>query len=105
MIWDTGAHKTIITEDVLSAEFQEYLKDPVHDPYRSVDGLCVRIEANVLLTNSVVPIAAVALNCPESNSSKLPGWDIVWTDAMHRSDCIPQHSSLHSSSKRRKVQR
>jgi hypothetical protein len=28
MIWDTGAHRTIITEDLLSESFRQFLKDP-----------------------------------------------------------------------------
>jgi hypothetical protein len=35
MIWDTGAHRTIIAEEILSPESREYTKSLVHDPYRS----------------------------------------------------------------------
>jgi len=31
MIWDTGAHQTVITEDLLSDTFRQYLEDPIHD--------------------------------------------------------------------------
>lgn len=65
MIWDTGAHQTIVSEDMLSAEFQKYLKDPVHDPYRSQDGIRLQIEANIVFTNTLIPIAAVALVVPK----------------------------------------
>jgi hypothetical protein len=64
MIWDTGAHYALISEDILSAEYREYLKDSVHDPYRSKSGLRLQIEANIVFTNFLVPIAAVALVVP-----------------------------------------
>lgn len=41
MVWDTGAHRTIIAEEVLAPSFREYLQTPVHDPYRSPDGCSV----------------------------------------------------------------
>ncbi|KAK2802551.1 uracil DNA glycosylase [Onygenales sp. PD_10] len=35
MLFDTGARQTILTDDMLSPEFRDYLhNDPVHDPYR-----------------------------------------------------------------------
>jgi hypothetical protein len=39
IIWDTGAHCTIIADEILPPEFRKYLESPVHDPYRSRDGL------------------------------------------------------------------
>jgi hypothetical protein len=65
MIWDTGAHHTLISEDILSAEFREYLKDKIHDPYRSEDGTRLQIEANVVFTNSLILIIAVAVVVPK----------------------------------------
>lgn len=64
MIWDTGAHYTLISEDILPPEFREYLKDSVHDPYRSESGLRLQIEGNIVFTNCFIPIAAVALVVP-----------------------------------------
>ncbi|KAL1966110.1 hypothetical protein VTN77DRAFT_4858 [Rasamsonia byssochlamydoides] len=66
MIWDTGAHYTIITEDLLSAEFREYLKDPLHDRYRSQEGIRLQIEGIIALTNSAISISAVALVVPKA---------------------------------------
>ncbi|KAL5335778.1 hypothetical protein BJX70DRAFT_401207 [Aspergillus crustosus] len=60
MIFDTGAHRTIIAEDLLSTSFREYLKNPVHDPYRSSDGLVVRITANVVFSNCPIAIESIA---------------------------------------------
>ncbi|KAL2829268.1 hypothetical protein BDW59DRAFT_38570 [Aspergillus cavernicola] len=60
MIFDTGAHRTVIAEDLLSTSFREYLKNPVHDPYRSSDGLVVQINANVAFSNCPVAIETIA---------------------------------------------
>lgn len=35
MIWDTGAHGTIVSEDMLSPEFRKYLTHSIHDSYRT----------------------------------------------------------------------
>ncbi|KAG2026200.1 hypothetical protein GB937_002351 [Aspergillus fischeri] len=61
MIFNTGSHRTIITDELLSASFREYLKDSVHDPYRSSNGLVLQIDAGIALTNCPVAIEAVAV--------------------------------------------
>lgn len=66
MIWDTGAHRTIITEDVLPERFQEHLKESIHDRYRSRDAMCVQLAGTVALSNCPVAISAVALVVPKS---------------------------------------
>ena len=66
MVWDTGAHRTIITEDILSTEFRKYLATSVHDPYRSSNGLRVQVEADIALTNEILHINTVALVVPRS---------------------------------------
>ena len=66
MIWDTGAHRTIITEDILPERFQEHLKDPIHDRYRSGDFMCVQLAGTVALSNCPIAISAVALVVPKS---------------------------------------
>lgn len=65
MIFDTGAHCTIITEELLPRSFREYLKDPVHDPYRSSSGLSLQMEASIALTNSPIAIDAIATVVPK----------------------------------------
>lgn len=42
MLLDTGAHISIITDDMLDDEFRHYLIDPIHDEYRSLDGTTVQ---------------------------------------------------------------
>lgn len=66
VLWDTGAQQTIITEDVLSAPFREFLQEPIHDPYRSKDALCVQIDAVIGFSNAPIKISAVALVVPKS---------------------------------------
>jgi len=69
MIWDTGAHRTIVTEEILSPAFKEHLKAPVHDPYRSTDGLTLQVDVTIALSNSLVFISAIAVVVP---ASKMP---------------------------------
>ncbi|KAE8382193.1 hypothetical protein BDV26DRAFT_254050 [Aspergillus bertholletiae] len=66
MIFDTGAHRTVIVEDLLSPSFQEYLKDSVHDQYRSSDGLVVQVNANIAFSNCSVTIETVAFVVPKA---------------------------------------
>lgn len=47
MIFDTGAHMTLIAEELLCPSFQEYLRDSVHDSYRGRDGLSVQVDAGI----------------------------------------------------------
>lgn len=66
MIFDTGAHRTFITEELLSPSFREYLRDSVHDSYRGMDGLSVQVDAGIALSNCLVPLDAVAGVIPKS---------------------------------------
>lgn len=66
MIFDTGAHRSIIAEELLPIAFRNHLKDPVHDPYRLNDCLSVQLDAGIALTNCPVVIEAVALIMPRS---------------------------------------
>lgn len=66
MIFDTGAHRSIIAEELLPIAFRNHLKDPVHDPYRLNDCLSVKLDAGIALTNCPVVIEAVALIMPRS---------------------------------------
>ncbi|CAI7618347.1 unnamed protein product [Penicillium viridicatum] len=69
MIFDTGAHSTVISEELLSPSFREYLGDPVHDPYRRSDSLSVQVHVSIALSNCPVSIDIVAVVVPKS---KLP---------------------------------
>jgi hypothetical protein len=66
MIWDTGAHRTIIVEEILPPPFRKYLESPVHDPYRSSDGLSLRVDAGIALSNCAVSMTAVTLIVPKA---------------------------------------
>lgn len=66
MIFDTGAHRSIIAEELLPIAFRDHLKDPVHDAYRLEDSLSVQLDACIALTNCPVAIEAVALVMPRS---------------------------------------
>lgn len=60
MIWDTGAHRTMISDELLSDNFRQYLTHDIHSPYRSADGLVVQLEVGIAFTNCPVTIEAVA---------------------------------------------
>ncbi|KAI2677984.1 hypothetical protein CBS147355_4985 [Penicillium roqueforti] len=66
MVFNTGAHRTIITEELLSPAFREYLRDPIHDLYRSPDGIAVQVDSSLALSNSCTSIDAVALILPKA---------------------------------------
>ncbi|KAE8150395.1 hypothetical protein BDV25DRAFT_172207 [Aspergillus avenaceus] len=66
MVFDTGSHRTIIVEDLLSASFQEYLKGSVHDPYRSSDGSVLQVSVTMAFTNCPVVIENVAVIIPKA---------------------------------------
>lgn len=66
MIWDTGAHRTIITEKLLPQSFREYLRAPIHDPYRSSAGSSVQIDAEVALSNDIILINTLAIVLPQA---------------------------------------
>jgi hypothetical protein len=67
MIWDTGAHMTTITEELLPANFIEYLKDEKHTPYRAKGGLYVQMDAVLRLTNAPINISCNVLITPKRN--------------------------------------
>ncbi|KAJ5138674.1 uncharacterized protein N7515_003522 [Penicillium bovifimosum] len=66
MIFDTGAQRTIMAEELLPAAFREYLKDPVHDLHRSNDCLSVQVDVDIALTNCPAVLEAIALIVPRA---------------------------------------
>lgn len=66
MLWDTGAHRTIVALELLPKSFQEYLKKPTHDPYRVVDATQVQVDMVVALSNCTVLMRAIAWVVPKS---------------------------------------
>ena len=57
-IWDTGCEKTTISSELFGDEFQEFLQDAVHDPYRNSRNGSAQLEAsfNLLFSNRIVEI-------------------------------------------------
>ena len=55
ILFDTGAHTSIVTDDVLDSTFRAYLSDPIHDPYRSSSGVRVQV-AGVLAFGAHPPL-------------------------------------------------
>jgi hypothetical protein len=50
----------------LSEEFRRYLQDPIHDPYRSPNGLRVQLDAVIALSKILVNISAIVLIVPKA---------------------------------------
>jgi hypothetical protein len=67
MMWDTGAHRTIISQELLPPFFQEYINDPIHDPYRLEGaGTKVQMDAMIVLSNCTMEMHAIVLVVPKS---------------------------------------
>jgi hypothetical protein len=66
-LWDTGAHSSVIVEDLLPGNFLQYLKDPKHDPYRSSSGsLRVQVSATLGFSNGAIQIEAIFVVVPRT---------------------------------------
>ncbi|KAI1414968.1 hypothetical protein F5Y13DRAFT_10865 [Hypoxylon sp. FL1857] len=64
MLYDTGAPATIISEELLSPQFQEFLcTDEVH----SQQPRLVQVSANICFTNSVIPLNLIAVVRPKES--------------------------------------
>lgn len=66
VIWDTRAHGTIVSEDILSPEFRNYLRHPIHDPRRTNTGVRVQIDGEICSSNTILRIHCVCLVVPSS---------------------------------------
>jgi hypothetical protein len=74
MIWDTGAQMTTITKELLPQRFRDYLDEPIHDAYRTRDGLRVQLQAKIEFSNTVIEIDAIVMVVPkQSMPNKLEG--------------------------------
>lgn len=66
LIWDTGAHGTVIAEDLLSPEFRDYLTHPIYNPYRNDTGVKVQIDGEICFSNTILRINCICLVVPSS---------------------------------------
>lgn len=66
ILWDTGAHSCIVVDEMLSAEFRDYLKSPIHDPYRCDSGVRVQVDASISFSNTLLKITCICLVVPRS---------------------------------------
>lgn len=66
LLWDTGAHSTVVVDELLPEAFKEYLKKPENDCYRSADGTRVQMDALVAFSNHVLDISCVCVVVPRS---------------------------------------
>ncbi|KAI9371371.1 hypothetical protein BJX61DRAFT_511741 [Aspergillus egyptiacus] len=92
MIFDTGAHQTVIAEDLLSTSSREFLKNPVHDPYRSSDGLRVGVLFGQSSCIDRLIIRSIPRLILQAKGEEIPAefWgDIVVEEYLNLDDEIP----------------
>ncbi|KAI1252511.1 hypothetical protein MGN70_007090 [Eutypa lata] len=70
MLYDTGAQATTISEELLSPQFQEFLRiDEVHEPHHTSQTpqqpRLVQITANICFTNTVISLHLIAVVRPK----------------------------------------
>lgn len=66
VLWDTGAHSTVIVDELLPQKFKDYLEQPENDCYRSAVGIRVQIDALITFTNQVLALSCVCVVVPRS---------------------------------------
>ncbi|MCJ1346443.1 hypothetical protein MMC31_004660, partial [Peltigera leucophlebia] len=66
LLWDTGAHSTLIVDELLPEAFKEYLTKPENDCYRSASGTRVQLDALIVFSNQILPISCVCVVVPRS---------------------------------------
>lgn len=66
IIWDTGAHHTLVTDELLSEPFRNLLDDSANDPYRSEDRSTVQVDVEIAFTNTSVRMNAIAVVVPRT---------------------------------------
>ena len=72
LLWDTGAHSTVIVDEVLPEAFREYLKQPENDCYRTAGGTRVQIDALIAFSNQVMEMSCVCVVVPRSAVPNAP---------------------------------
>ncbi|KAI2471552.1 hypothetical protein F4781DRAFT_102083 [Annulohypoxylon bovei var. microspora] len=70
MLYDTGAQATTISEELLSPQFQEFLRtDEIHEPYRTSQTpqqpRLVHVTANICFTNTIISLNLIAIVRPK----------------------------------------
>jgi hypothetical protein len=66
MIWDTAAHMTIISEDLIPPSFRDYINDAdYHELYGSADGLSVQISLGIQFSNTQYYLEGIAVVRPQ----------------------------------------
>ena len=55
-LWDTASYACVVTENVLSSGFRDYLKEHLHDQYRSFKSVTVQVQACFAFSGADVQI-------------------------------------------------
>ena len=77
-LWDTASYACVITENVLSTGFRDYLKEHVHDQYRSFNSVTVQVQGCFAFSGADVQIETVfqvvpATDMPNSRAGVVLG--------------------------------
>lgn len=54
----------MISEDLLSPEFRNYLTHPIHNPFRNDTGVKVQIDGDICFSNKILRITCICLVVP-----------------------------------------
>ncbi|MCJ1344822.1 uracil DNA glycosylase [Peltigera leucophlebia] len=90
LLWDTGAHSTVVVDELLPEAFKEYLTKPENECYRSADGTRVQLDALVAFSNQVLSISCVCVVVsrsviPDSRVGILLGQNMGINRLVHKS--------------------
>lgn len=90
LLWDTGAHSTVVVDELLPEAFKEYLTKPENECYRSADGTRVQLDALVAFSNQVLSISCVCVVfsrsvIPDSRVGILLGQNMGINRLVHKS--------------------
>ena len=66
VLCDTGAHSTVVVDELLPQKFKDYLEQPANNCYRSADGIRVQIDALITFSYQVLAVSCVCVVVPRS---------------------------------------
>ena len=63
-LWDSGAHLSIISDDLIQEQSPSFLDDDIHAPYRQANGVGIQMSGVFKFSNIEVNIAAIFFVTP-----------------------------------------
>ncbi|OBT50616.1 hypothetical protein VE04_09560 [Pseudogymnoascus sp. 24MN13] len=88
ILWDTGCHSTVVSDDLLTEDFRKYLDHPIHDPYRNDQTRRIQVEVRIALSNAQIDMAAVGAVIPKEKMPNGSSYIILGQSAfINAMDC------------------